>query len=373
MKRTATVLALTAVLALGACETRSQVDPTDPDATSPTSPTDTGDVAEHESGPQSPLSFGLEVPDGATQLGPLVRYRSAALIQAFQPELDAALAEREAAEERAREEAEEAGEEPPTPAPTPETRPSEDTFAALERPPKPDVTISLMRVDGDPTTVLRRMLAQVDTVLPDADLVTDDIGEYCESTERRITGCEVVARGMTVDDRDLRITVTVDPGDLATRTAYVASALRPVMTLKVQYVGDPRSGQLEPRPESVDVPRDVEGEDTSGLIWPSMDVEAAEDTELVEGWTTPDEATVLLSGARPRFVSLATDRVRQADEIAEDVATSVGEPTKDVVEDLNEISTTYTARSEDGTVVRSIFVLSARGNYVMLLSTPPAD
>jgi hypothetical protein len=370
MRRIATTLALVGVLALGACETRTQ-DEVRPTADTTAAAQQGVDVTEHESGPQSPISFGLEVPEGATQLGPLVRYRSAALIEAYQPQLDAA----EAEQERANAEGEEVDGIEPTPtdtATTPATRPSDDTFALIDDAPRPDVTISLLRVDGDPTTVLRRLIAQVNAVLPDADLVDDDLSQYCRAEERRITGCTVSAEGLTADRRDVRITITADPGDVATRTAYPASQRRPVMTVRAEYVGDPRSGQLEPRPRSAEVPRDVEGEDRSGLIWPSMDVSAPRSTPLLDGrWTVPTTGTLLLSGDRPRFAAVSAERVREADAIAEEFAASVGTVTKDVVEDLNEISTTYTARGEDGSRARATFVLSARGSYAMLFYTPP--
>lgn len=370
MRRIATLLALVGVLALGACEARSQGDPgptADPTATS----VDDEAVVEHESGPQSPISYGLEVPTGATQLGPLVRYRSAALIEAFQPQLDAA----EAAQAEGDEDELPDGVEPtPTDSPTPATRPSDDTFALIDAAPRPDVTVSLLRVDGDPTLVLRRLIAQVNAVLPDANLVEDDLSMYCRAEDRRITGCTVRAEGETADDRPIRITVTADPGDVATRTAYPGTDRKPVVTVTVEYVGDPRSGQLEPRAESAEVPRDVEGEDRSGLIWPSMDVEAPLSQPLLDGrWTVPGTGTLLLSGDRPRFAALVSDRVREADAIAEEFAAGVGTPTKDVVEDLNEISTTYTARGEDGGVARATFVLSARGSYAMLFYDPPTD
>ncbi len=370
MRRTATTLALVGLLALGACETRTQddVSPTTPDASAAAE--GENNVTEHESGPQSPISFGLEVPEGATQLGPLVRYRSPALIEAYQPELDAA----EAAQERADAEREEVdGVEPePTETTTPATRPSDDTFALIDDAPRPDITISLLRVDGDPTLVLRRLIAQVNAVIPDADLVEDDLSQFCRARERRITGCTVQARGLTADRRDVRITITADPGDVTTRTAYPASDRRPVMTVRAEYMGDPRSGQLEPRAQTAEVPRDVEGEDRSGLIWPSMDVAESLDAPLLDGrWTVPPTGTLLLSGDRPRFAAVVADRVREADAIAEDFASSIGTPTKDVVEDLNEISTTYTARGEDGSRARATFVLSARGSYAMLFYFPP--
>jgi hypothetical protein len=366
MRRIVTPLLLVSVLALGACEARSQTDvsPTaDPSASAPT-----GSVEEHESGPQSPIIYGLEVPSGATQLGPLVRYRSPALIQAYQPELDAAEAARAEGED---EELPDGVEPTPTETTTPATRPSDDTFALIDDAPRPDVTISLLRVDGSPTQVLRRLIAQVNAVIPDADLEDDDLSTYCEAKERRIVGCTVEAEGRTADQRDIRITITADPGDVTTRTGYPASDRRPVMTVRAEYVGDPRSGQLEPRASTAEVPREVEGKDRSGLIWPSMDVEAPDDTPLLDGrWTVPSSGALLLSGEKPRFAAVVAGRVREADAIAEDFAASVGTPTKDVVEDLNEISTTYTARGEDGGVARATFVLSARGSYAMLFYTP---
>ena len=99
------------------------------------------DVSEHESGPESPIAYGLQVPRGATQVGPLVRYRSARLIEAYKPELDAAQAQRDAEQQRRRTEAEAEGTPLPPPTPTPTTEPSDDTFNLLETPPKPDTTI----------------------------------------------------------------------------------------------------------------------------------------------------------------------------------------------------------------------------------------
>lgn len=367
MRRFATPLLLVGVLALGACDARSQGD-TSPTANASASAR-TGDAVEHESGPQSPIIYGLEVPSGATQLGPLVRYRSPQLIEAYQPELDAAEAARAAGEED--EELPDGVQPTPTETTRPATRPSDDTFALIDDAPRPDVTISLLRIDGSPTQVLRRLIAQVNAVLPDANLRDDDLSQYCQAQDRRITGCTVQAEGKTADQRDIRITITADPGDLTTRTAYPASRRRPVMTVQAQYIGDPRSGQLEPSASSAEVPRDVKGKDTSGLFWPSMDVQAPKDTPLLDGrWTVPSTGMLLLSGDRPRFAAVVAGRVREADAIAEKFAASVGTPTEDVVEDLNEISTTYTSRGADGGLARATFVLSARGSYAMLFYTP---
>ena len=43
---------------------------------------------------------------------------------------------------------------------------------------------------------------------------------------------------------------------------------------------------------------------------------------------------------------------------------------KDIVEDLNEVSTTYTPRAKDGGTARAIYVLSARGNYTRAVLRP---
>jgi hypothetical protein len=331
------------------------------------------DVSEHESGPESPIAYGLQVPRGATQVGPLVRYRSKRLIEAYKPELDAAQAQRDAEQQRRRTEAEANGTPLPPPTPTPTTQPSDDTFRLLEEPPKPDITISLMRVDGSPTQVVRRMAAQIDTVLPDAGIIRSDISSYCDDRDRRITGCRLEAEGLAANERDLKITLTVDPGNVKTRTAPPATNQNPVMQLKVEYVGDPRDGQVDRRGDGdVDVPREVTQPDTSGLIWPRMDEDAARTAPLLNDWHAPLGSTLLLSGYEPGFVAMATTKALDADRIASMFAESVsGEPSKDVVEDLNEITTTYTAKRKNGEVAMASYVLSARGYYAMQFYTPP--
>ena len=137
------VLSVVALSLVAACDgSGSGADPTPTTTRTTTQPPD---VTEHESGPESPITYGLQVPRGATQLGPLIRYRSARLIAAYLPELKAAQAQKDAeARDKALEEASEGT--PPTPTtPTPDTRPSDDSFKLLEDPPKPDSTISLMR------------------------------------------------------------------------------------------------------------------------------------------------------------------------------------------------------------------------------------
>lgn len=369
--------ALVVAVAVGCDAGRGQPGSPEPEPTETTATP--ADVSEHESGPESTIAYGFIVPEGATQLGPLVRYRSDRLIDAYQPQLDAALAQQEAERrERRQEQLRERRESDPdatlppfTPPPTPQTQPSSDTFRPLEDPPKPDSTISVMRLDGDPTEVLRLMLAQIDAVLPQAGIVTDDIGEYCQARDRRVTRCRVEATGTTDTDRDLRVSLRVDPGNLRTRTSPAGAETRPVMSLTVEYIGDPRLGQLDRSEDfGIDVPDEVEGRDASDLVWPSMDLDAMRSEPVLNDWVVPQGATLLLSGDQPSFVVLTTDFGRQADTLAREWVSTVGKPRQDVVEDLNEITTTYRAESKNGARALASYVLSARGNYAMLFYTP---
>jgi len=369
------LLAAVTLVALAACEAGSSSESPEPQPTATT--TKAPDLSEHESGPESPIAYGLFVPAGATQLGPLFRYRSSRLVAAYRPELQAAEAQRAA--ERAAKVAEDEtnGTPSPTPTPTPTTRPSPDSFKLIEDPPRPDTSISLMRIDGDPSDVVRRMLAQIDAAIPDANLVLDDLSQYCASQDRRITSCNVVARGITEGDREIRVTMSVDAGDLATRTAPPAALTRPVMQVTAEYVGDPRAGQLGRDTGSLDNIAEIRDDDEkSGLIWPKMDLDADATAPLVNGWTAPSSATLLLSGRTPQFAAMTTQRAVDADQIAEQfvLANSPrGTLAKDVVEDLNSVSTTYAYRTKDGAIVRSVYILSARGNYTALFYTPAVN
>ncbi|MCW2751000.1 MAG: hypothetical protein JWR83_2110, partial [Aeromicrobium sp.] len=208
-RTTATVLAGALLVALAGCSSGNGATIDDPTATA-TTPKPVN-VSEHESGPESPITYGFEVPRGATQLGPLVRYRSARLIAAYQPELDAALAQKAAEEKDKADKAARDGTPLPSTIPTPDSRPSDDTFKLINDPPKPDTTISLMRIDGDPSDVVRRMLAQISAALPDNGVSYNDLSKYCTSAHTRITSCRLAVRGLTTDDRDIRVTMTVDP------------------------------------------------------------------------------------------------------------------------------------------------------------------
>ena len=105
-----------------------------------------------------------------------------------------------------------------------------------------------------------------------------------------------------------------------------------------------------------------------------MDEDAPATTPLVNGWIAPANSDIILSGSRTPFVMITTPSATESDLIAQQFAvrnTDKGAFTKDVVEDLNEVSTTYTATTDDGSIARATFVLSARGNYTALFYSPP--
>lgn len=367
----AAIAALALVSGLSACEsTQSQTKPTSTAITT-TAP----DVSTQASGPESPIAYGLQVPEGATQLGPLVRFRSARLIAAYQPELDSALAQKAAEDAAAAAQAAEDGETIPTPTPTPVNRPNDDTFGLLDTIPKPDTTVSVMRVDGNPSDVVIRMISQIAAVLPNSDINTDDLSPYCTSASGRYTACTLNIRGLTDGDRAVQVSLTVDPGNVALRTTPPAAETHPVMTLSIGYGGDPRQGQLGHDSDGIgDLPDGSMTAPDSPLSWPTMDKDAGRTQALLDGtWLVPEGATILLSGFRPQFVALSTEKGRQADLISEEYVRSVADKgvfTEDVVEDLNEISTTYTATRKDGRRAFATYVLSARGNYAMLFYLP---
>ncbi|WP_313405620.1 hypothetical protein [Aeromicrobium sp.] len=325
----------------------------------------------HESGPASPIAYGLIVPDGAVQMGPLVRFRSERLVEAYRPELEAVQAEQ--ALER---ELEEGTEPTPTTEPTVSTRPEGDTFEDLDEPPRADTFVSLMRIDGDPTLVVRRLLADIAVLLPDAGIVTDDLAAYCRARDRRITGCQLDVTGTSPGERDLRVQLSVDPGRVATRTGNLASLEQPVMHLRVSYVGDPRKGQENRTPEDLPDPADVEATtERTGWIWPKMDEDAPADSPAIDDYTPPSSATVLLSSRRPPFATMTTPRASIATEVSESFTSErVAEGTlrRDVMADLNEVIVTTWAPGRGGTIVRTVHTLSARGNYLSLFIEPTA-
>lgn len=363
---TAAIAATAAILTLSSCTTDAGVPSADRTTVPP-------EIDSHESGPASPIAYGLSVPAGATQLGPLVRYRSERLIAAYKPELDAVRAE-QALEEA--EEAEEQGTEAtetPTPTPTINNRPEGDFFEDLEDPPKPDTFVSLMRIDGKPTLVVRRLLAELSVLLPESGIVTDDLSAYCKARDRRVIGCALDVSGTTPGGRDLRVRVSVDPGEVSTRTGNFASLERPVMRLDVAYVGDPRAGQEDRTPEDLDNPPQVEDTtEKTDWIWPKMDEDASADEPVIDDFSPPSSATVLLSGQRPPFATMTTLRASIATEVAENFTSERIEGTvqRDVMADLNEVVISTWGTRADGREVRTVHTLSARGNYLSLFLDP---
>lgn len=373
-----TALASVAVGALGACGSIPERPAPGPSTTtaSPSDAGETANVREHENGPESPIAYGFRVPAGASQVGPLIRSRSQRLLEAYRPELEAAEARRDAEAMRRLDEKEAQGSPVPPQQPTaePTEQPTEDTFGRLKAPPKPDTTISVMRIDGQPTDVVRAMLAQIDVILPKAGIVRTDIGKYCESQRRRVVSCHVEAAGRTPAGRAIDVTMHVDPGNFRTRTSPPATNQQPVMYLRVAYIGDPREGQANRRGDSnIEVPAGVKGPDRRHLIWPKMDLDAPRSSRLLNGWRAPlKTADLLLSGYAPAFAVLSATKAADASAMARQFALGINKNAAvDVVEDLNEITTTYTATAPDGGVATASYILSARGYYVVLFYEPP--
>lgn len=334
----------------------------------------------HESAPASPIAFGISVPHGAVQLGPLVRWRSAELIKTYRVDLAAVEAEEEA--ERLREIEEKQVEDPewipPTPTPTPTASTGgtsrRDTFSKLDEVPRADTYVSLMRITGKPTPVIRSVLAQLSVLLPDADIVTDDLAEYCTAKNRRVTGCDLAVTGDTPAGRSLRIHLTVDPGDVAERTGRAASGERPVMALYIQELGDPREAQANRTPERLSSPPDVSlTAEKTDWIWPRMDESDSSNGPIIGGWSPPASATILLTGKQPNFATMTTYRTSIASEISNRFVESQlpkSEPSVDTIADLNEtLESTYGTNAK-GEQVRSVRIASARGNFVSLFILP---
>lgn len=346
------------------------------------------EIPEHETTAGSPIGYGMSVPDGATQLGPLVRKRSARLIATYQDQL--AEARQKAAQEEARKRFEE-GIDETTPTPTPSPSPSQDTFDELDESPEPDITTALLRVDDKPAEVFESMLAELDELLPDNAIEPSRWSQFCEADNLVYTGCSVTQEGRTTEGDNIKVVVSVDPGNTETLVAPPASDKRPIMTVTAQNTDNPAQGLQDPE--------DPEDPDSESSATPTPSVTPAPPTQLpeVEGtfpqmetatpakadasllnssWKVRDDVTLLLSGYRPGFAIFVADRNTNADAVARSYVLAFsdkGAPTQDIVEDRNEISTTYAARSSKrGLVATATYVQSGRGNYVALFYTPPA-
>jgi len=339
------------------------------------------DIAEHEAGPESPIISGLTVPEGAVQLGPLARIRSDRIIAAYQADLTVALTRQGVSDAVSAASSNPDGVLQPTPPViTKSGRPDDDTFALLEEPPPADITVAVIRLGESPTEAVQAVVSQVADLLPDAGVRPDDFASYCTVVDDRVTGCQLDAEGVTADDRELAISVSVDAGNLQTRVAAPSSQAQPVMEVRVEDLSDPRlerpaaeSGDGE-EPADEPAPDAAEGS-ADDVIWPAMDTQAPADTPLLNGWVAPADAQILLSSYTPSFVSLYVPRSSDARAIARSYVESLSPDAtvrSDSYEGLNEVDVTFTATAPDGSRAVGTHVITARGNYVMLFYSPPS-
>lgn len=334
------------------------------------------EITAHESGPESPIINGLTVPEGAVQLGPLARYRSNRMIEAYQPDLTVALTRQGVSDAVSAARGNPDGVVSPEPPEiTKSGRPDDDTFALLEEPPPADVTVAVIRLDAESSTgkseIVQALVAQIAALLPDADVDPEDFTSYCTVEDDRLTGCELEVAGVTGDGRNLAISMSVDPGNPETRIAPPSSLTRPVMEVRVQDFSDPRIERTATEVETEE-PEPVRGE-LDDIIWPAMDTQAPADTPLLNGWVAPEGTLILLSSFQPEFVSLNVASSSEAREIARSYVESLSPDvpvTLDSYEGLNEVDVTFSATAPDGERAVATHVITARGNYVMLFHTP---
>ncbi len=332
----------------------------------------------HESAVDSPLEFGFKVPSGASQIGPLLRFRSRALLEEFQPDLaqaqlidDTELAETSLENALARSEpVSESSNEP-------FVEPLADSFALLENPPTPDVMYAFLRVDGDATTVFKNMLTQIRGILPRTDVHPNLWSDYCTVKENVIQRCSVSTKGMASNGHELDVQLKIFPGDSANQVSPTGANLRPVMTLRVAYAGEPRAEQVDSGSfETTELPPGPNPKPQT-LSWPLMKSDAPATDPMLDGqFIAPKDATILLSGSFPNFVVLLNNDAKSLDRTAKEWVSSysdAGEIEKDVIENLNEFATIYLARSsKPGLVARAALVQSARGNYLVMSYLPGA-
>lgn len=336
------------------------------------------EITAHEGGPESPIVDGLTVPEGAVQLGPLARYRSSRIIEAYQPDLTVALTRQGVSDAVSAARANPDGVLQSTPPEiTKSGRPDDDTFALLEEPPPADVTVAAIRLDADSSAgksaAVQSLVAQIATLLPDADVDPDDFTSYCTVVDDRVTGCDLEVEGVTADDRNLAISMFVDPGNPDTRIAAPSSLTRPVMEVRVQDLSDPRIERTADDEQETPPAPDPVGGELDDVIWPAMDTEAPADTPLLNGWVAPEGTLILLSSFQPQFVSLHVPSSSEAREIARSYVESLSPDvpvTLDSYEGLNEVDVTFSATAPDGERAVATHVITARGNYVMLFHTP---
>lgn len=411
MKRVAGGLVMCALLAGGiACTSE------DPSADPPPSKhvaVDPDDVVKHEAASGAPISYGIDVPDGAVQVGPLVRQRRAEVAEVIGDIPRRAEAfENDGPKDRSE----------------PETRDPEE-------PTPPDFTTAMLRIDDDPSEVVQAMLAELSDSLAGSNIDAEHWRKYCTVADGTYTGCRLHTRGKTDDDEHVAVEFTVDPGNSATKTAPAGSLLRPVMVLTLERIEPPegkahdpvnaqareeqaaidareaeerakaaatkkrakngkqRGGSGNGRADQADNPNpgqdadetsgeknDPEGSDDadksgSEPTWPTMKREwpaKAGDWILTPKWKVGPKTEVILSSSTPQVAMLAvkdgadTDRIaRRFVRVFADEATT---PKLDEVEDRNELSVTYTPRNDgSGPSVAVTTVATGRGNYIELL------
>lgn len=330
----------------------------------------------HESAVDSPMEFGFTVPLGASQIGPLLRFRSQALLKEFQPDLaqaqlidDTELAEASLENALARSEpVSESSNEP-------YVEPLADSFALLENPPTPDVMYAFLRVDGDATKVFQNMLTQIRGILPRTEVHPNLWSDYCTVKNTVIQQCSVSTKGMASNGHELSVQLKIFPGDATKQIAPTGAKLQPVMTLRVAYAGEPRAEQIKSGSfEITELPPGPSPKPQT-LSWPIINIETPATEPLLDGeFVAPRDTTVLLSGSFPNFVVLLSNNAKSLDSIAREWVSGYSdadEVEKDVIENLNEFSTIYLAKSsKPGLVARASLVQSARGNYLVMYYLP---
>ncbi|MFI5426490.1 hypothetical protein [Aeromicrobium sp. UC242_57] len=316
------------------------------------------------------------MPRGATQLGPLFRYRSARLIAAYQPELAAAEAQ------KAAEDADKVAEDEANGTPSPHADARADDASQPRQLQAHRGRAAARHVD----------LADAHRRRPDRRLPSDagpDQRSRPDREPRSRQPCDPLPVqgpahhrlrrvGAGHDRRQARDPDQADRRSRRARDPHLPSGRPdpPGHGATVDAVGDPRTDQLGSDTGSLSDVADVKStSDTSGLLWPKMDEDAPLDTPLVNGWTLPTDSTLLLSGFATPFAVTTNASSADADQLAEQFVVANNPqrtPRKDVVEDLNSVSTTYSVRTKDGSTARAVYVLSARGNYTAFFYIPAA-
>lgn len=424
MKRVAGGLVACALLA-GAIACTSD-DPPDAPPTKDVA-VDPDEVVRHEAAAGAPISFGIDVPEGAVQVGPLVRQRRAEVAEV----IDGRPAGRADSFDNA-----ERGDES-----NPQTRDPEE-------PTPPDFTTAMLRIDGEPSEVVEQMLAELADSLEGSDIDSEHWRKYCTVLDGVYTGCRLQTSGTTDDDETIAVEFTVDPGNPNAKSAPAGSLLRPVIVLTLERIPAPerdaesnrtdpataqareaqaaidarqaeetakaeakaakkkgkkgkknRSGQTthaddnsadDPATDEAEQSSDNndesndngesndsedEGQQSSEPQWPTMKREwpaAPGDWILTPKWKVRPNTEVILSSSMPQVAMLAVKDGADADKIARryirvfaDEATT---PKIDEVEDRNERSTTYTPRNDgSGPSMAVTTVATGRGNYIELL------